>query len=91
MNLIWDDWNIDHIAKHGIIPKEVEEAVRDRHRVRLRLGTSRFGLKRYKIIGCTKAGRYLRVLLDLKKEGFYVVTSYDAPDSDIRLYRRRRN
>ena len=25
--LVWDDWNRDHIAKHGITPGEVEEAI----------------------------------------------------------------
>jgi uncharacterized DUF497 family protein len=25
--LVWDDWNRDHIAKHGVLPEEAEEVV----------------------------------------------------------------
>ena len=32
-HLIWDEWNLDHIAKHGISRREVEEAVRDNRAV----------------------------------------------------------
>lgn len=28
--LVWDDWNEDHISRHGVRPEEVEEAVFDR-------------------------------------------------------------
>lgn len=29
----WDEANIAHIAKHGVLPKEVEEAFFDKHNV----------------------------------------------------------
>jgi hypothetical protein len=25
--LHWDDWNRDHIAKHAVLPEEVEEVI----------------------------------------------------------------
>ena len=27
LHLVWDEWNRDHIAKHGVTPSEVEEVV----------------------------------------------------------------
>ena len=27
--LVWDDWNEEHIARHGVRPEEVKEAVFD--------------------------------------------------------------
>jgi len=29
--LIWDDWNKEHLAKHGITPEEVEEVCRSKY------------------------------------------------------------
>ncbi|MFT4038520.1 MAG: hypothetical protein QM692_10095 [Thermomicrobiales bacterium] len=26
-NLVWDDWNLDHITKHGVTRAEVEEVI----------------------------------------------------------------
>lgn len=41
--LIWDDWNVEHIADHGVAPEEVEEVCFDKPLVR-RAGTTRYGL-----------------------------------------------
>lgn len=29
--LIWDEWNIDHIAGHNVEPEEVEEVCRSKN------------------------------------------------------------
>ena len=39
--LLWDDWNIEHIAGHGVEPDEVEEACYDPHHWVERAGTTR--------------------------------------------------
>lgn len=31
-NLIWDDWNRKHLAKHHITPEEVEEVCQGKHK-----------------------------------------------------------
>jgi hypothetical protein len=38
--LIWDDWNIEHIATHDVTDREVEEACEGRTR-KERIGGSR--------------------------------------------------
>src|SRR5665213_2886056 len=55
----WDDWNIDHIAKHNVKPSEAEYIVRH--------AASPFpremGDEKYKVWGQTADGRYLQVVL----------------------------
>ena len=55
--LIWDDWNVEHIARHGVAPQEVREVCASReswHR------KGRHG-RRY-ILGQTEDGHYLKEL-----------------------------
>jgi uncharacterized DUF497 family protein len=89
MKLIWDQRNIAHIARHRVAPEEVNQAIADPRRVQLRARAGRYGYRRYKIVGQTLSGRYLRVLLDLMPEGFYTVTAFAADAADRRAYNRR--
>ena len=51
--LLFDDWNEDHIARHHVVPEEVEDAcLGDPFVSRTREG-------RLRVIGQTAAGRYL--------------------------------
>lgn len=34
--LIWDDWNVEHISRHNMVPAEVELSLADEHAVFLR-------------------------------------------------------
>ena len=60
-NLIWDDGNVAHIAKHDVLPSEVEET----------LEINRVEWEAYKerifIVGPTKTGRMLAVILEPKE------------------------
>ena len=57
VRLLWDDWNRNHIVKHGVTPEEAEEVVagtvvaRESYKNRLQL------------IGSTQAGRMLTVVV----------------------------
>lgn len=84
--LIWDAWNISHIARHNVIPDEVEEVCHDLPLV-LRGQTK----SRLVLIGPTDTGRVLGIILESKGRGnYYPVTAYDASVSDIALYNRLR-
>lgn len=81
--LIWDVWNVAHIARHNVIPEEVEEAC----------GSVPVVLKTYAdrllVVGPTAAGRMLSVVLD--PEGrtngvYYVVTARPASRKERRIY-----
>ena len=81
----WDDNNIEHIARHGVFPDEVENvAFDDDPWIRKgRKGT------RY-MLGYTVAGRYLFVVYVLKGKGIArVITSMDMDDKTKKLYKKR--
>ena len=55
--LIWDDWNKEHVNKHGISVEEVEEVCHGSHEV------AESYRKRILIVGKTKKGRVLAIVL----------------------------
>jgi uncharacterized DUF497 family protein len=83
--LDWDQASIDHIARHGVEPDEVEDVVFGQsHQNRARDG-------RYRFVGQTSGGRYLAVFVEPESESgvFYVLTARDATIQERRLIRRR--
>jgi len=88
--LVWDDWNVEHVAGHDVEPEEVEEVCTSRRRLVLRIGLSKQGLERYQVFGPTGSGRLLVIILDRVQPGrFYVVTARDTAGREKRRYRRR--
>lgn len=84
--LIWNAWNIQHIARHQVIPDEVEVVC---HRNPLILRGQKKG--RLVIIGETEEGRILGIVIEAKGKGqYYPVTAYDADANDTKLYNRLR-
>lgn len=88
-NLIWDDWNEDHIAAHGVSLEEVEEICSSRGLVlrRGRAGT-------YAVFGQTAEGRELIVFLAPRGPHpgtFYPVTARLMNVRERRYYRARRS
>ena len=78
--LLWDDWNEEHIAAHAVLPEEVEESVFSPSSLLVRVKGSR-----YRVIGQTKSGRHLTTILDREANGrFYPVTARDATDNERR-------
>ena len=66
VQLIWDDWNVEHIARHNVTPEEVEQAC---------LGEIMVldGKKgRLVVSGLTVDGRLLAIVLDPEpQDGVY--------------------
>ncbi len=73
--------------KHGVVPEEVGEALQDPKRITVRTGSASKD-RRYRIIGKTYGGRILRVILEFSYTEVTVVTAFDAPESDVRRYRK---
>lgn len=96
MNLIWDAVNERKIAAHGLTRNDVEEALTDHHRftARTRRRDRRQvaeDKKRFRVIGKTRAGAFVVVILGVTLEGqARVVTAYPASQRDVRMYRKRR-
>ena len=80
----WDEYNLDHIARHGVDPGEAEDAVLDLGRVSFPAEFGRVGF-----IGMTEAGRVLVVILNREKNLWRVVTARDANPNEKKSYRRR--
>jgi len=83
--LLFDDWNEDHVAQHSVIPEEVEEVCLGAPFV----SKTRGG--RLRVIGQTEAGRYLTIILVPRGGGvYYPITARDATKAERRLYRRQK-
>ena len=81
----WDEWNVDHIARHGLEPYEAEAGCRGNTLVlRGRKG-------HYVVYGRTEGGRYLFVILRVRRAGVArIITARDMTERERRLYHRRR-
>ena len=92
---LWDDANLDHIARHNVEDYEAEEALEDPERVVGSAYNSR-NERRYSIIGGTLGGRILHIVYTLRQsrnsrkgnEMIRVMTAHDAKKSERKRYKR---
>jgi uncharacterized protein len=83
----WDDDNVEHLARHGITPDEVEELF-DGLTVRRRGGTD--ARDRVRVLGRTAAGRYLALIVQQKSHGVIrPFTGWDMRPHERQLYDRQ--
>jgi len=82
--LIWDTWNVAHIARHQVTPDEVEEVCHDRPM------TSDTYKGRIRVVGLTLRGRVLTVILAPRdQEGvYYPITARPADRKERGNYRK---
>lgn len=79
--LVWDSWNISHIARHNVTPEEVEEVC---HGPFVTLAGY---AERILVLGPTSAGRMLVVVLEPVDPGvYYAVTARPASRKERRYY-----
>ena len=82
--LIWDSWNVSHIARHHVVPDEVESIC---HGLPLVLRGQQ--KNRLLLIGLTEEKRILTIVLEPIRNGiYYPITAYPSDSSDIALYAR---
>lgn len=90
--LDWRPDRVEHIARHGVDPDEVEEAVfDDRQGLLLRLGPAERNPDEtvYRHLGRTEAGRYLFAALIYVGQGEALpLTARDMNDAEKRRYSR---
>jgi uncharacterized protein len=81
--LIWDSWNVKHIARHNVTPIEVEAVCHGT--VLIFQGQQK---RRLLLTGPTEEKRMVSVILEsLGKGRYYPITAYDADSKDIALYK----
>jgi uncharacterized protein len=81
--LIWDSWNVAHIARHEATPEEVEEACHGDALVQQTYAA------RLLLIGPTLAGKILAVVRAPESWGvYYPVPARPASKKERTLYKR---
>ncbi len=90
--LRWRDDRVEHIARHEVVPEEVEEAVfEDRGALLENAGPAKRDPARtvYVLLGRTGAGRYLMVVLIHEGGGVAMpITARDMSQAERRRYSR---
>ena len=80
--LIWDDWNVQHIARHGVEVYEVEEAIEN-------IRYSRRSREYIMVLAQTYSGRHLTIIIDHEGRGYwYTVSVRDMTTAERQLFRR---
>lgn len=73
----WDAHNVAHIARHGLQPAEVEQAIAGEPAT-LSEGLTEAGERRWVTVGRTAAGRLVAVVWTVRGAQVRVVTAYPA-------------
>jgi uncharacterized DUF497 family protein len=83
----WNQWNVEHIAEHGVSPEDAEHAVN-----RPRRSFPRYlGDDRYLVQGADPGGRYIQVIYIFSPaDVVYVIHSRPLTDAEKRRFRRGR-
>ncbi|MBI4286987.1 MAG: BrnT family toxin [Chloroflexi bacterium] len=80
----WDEINVEHIARHGITPQEVEDVCSGPHQA------FRGREKRHILFGTSSAGRYLKVILQrLEKSVYRPITAMEMTEAERRAFKKR--
>lgn len=81
--LFWDEWNIEHISRHGVDQDEVDEVCSSRH------FAIKSGKDKMAVWGQTASGRYLLVILGIwEYDEYYPVSARDMDEKEKRNYRK---
>ena len=84
--LVWDNWNINHIKKHKVKPEEVEQAIESKTK------TLESYQKRLLVLEQTNKKRLLTFVLELvENKKYYLVTARDMSRKERRYYNEQKN
>ncbi|MGH2617309.1 MAG: BrnT family toxin [Thermomicrobiales bacterium] len=81
--LDWDEWNSEHLAKHGVTREEVEDAIKADTVARATYK------ERFLVLGPTRAGRILAVVIGPvpgQPGAFYTFSARPASRTERRHY-----
>lgn len=83
----WNDWNIDHLARHRVTPSEAEYLVN----LARRPYPQQIGDEKFYVAGQSADGTYLQVIYVLDPdETIYVIHARPLTDREKRVYRRNK-
>ena len=86
MDFRWNEWSVEHIAKHGVKPDEAELVIR-----RARRPYPRYhGDDKWLVWGRGQGGRFLQVIYVVDDEdSVFVIHARPLTENEKRRYRRR--
>lgn len=86
MEFRWNEWNVEHIARHGVDPDEAERVVRDA----IRPFPRRIQDDKWLVWGRGHGGRFLQVIFVLDDDDrVYIIHARPLTDREKRRLRRR--
>lgn len=87
MGFRWNDWNLDHVPRHGVTPEEAEGLVRNaRHPFPQYCGDGR-----WTVWGQGSSGRFLQAVFLIDEDGTsYIIHARPLSEREKRRMRRRR-
>lgn len=84
VSLVWDDANIEHIARHNVSPREVEDVCFGAHFCKKENSC------RYILSGQSDNGRYLNVVIERIGRGlFRPITAFEMSESYKRKFKNK--
>jgi hypothetical protein len=87
-HILWTKGSIEHIARHNVMPEEVEEGIFDDKP--LFMASNKSNKDRMYVPCRTLANRLLFVVITKTvKNQVRIITARDMTDKDIRLYKKR--
>ena len=82
----WNQWNIEHLAEHGVNPDEAEDVVSEARRPYPR----RIGDDKWVVWGPGRGGRLLQVVFVADEDGTgFVIHARELTKREKGLHRRR--
>ncbi len=87
MDFRWNQWNIEHLADHGVEPEEAEDVVVNASGLYPR----RIGSDKLLVWGPGLGGRLLQVIFVLDNDGTaFVIHGRELTNREKGIYRRRK-
>jgi uncharacterized DUF497 family protein len=83
--ILWDEDSVYHISRHGVSPREIDEAIFEGNSLVLK---GREG--RYIVLSQTLSGRYLTIIITFKLKGrIKIITARDMDEKERKYYQKR--
>jgi len=83
----WNEWNIEHVERHGVTPEVAEEVIQTAASPYPR----KVGDDKMLVWGASEEGRLLQVIFVLDEDGsIYVLHARPLSERERRVHRRQR-
>lgn len=87
MNFKWNDWNLEHVGKHGVSPAEAEAVVGET----LPPYPLRRADDKWLVCGPGRGGRLIQVIFVVDEDDdLYIIHARPLTEAEKRRYRRRK-